>query len=198
MKKVISFAVATVVSLGFFASCEKDRNVEISAPSQEEQQYTAAETVDILTKALTVEDLKDLSLFLKQGNAESSIYLKIQKDETEYISGEVGLVAGECYKIVNLDLIALGQVPIVGTVDALKLAIYLVEANLCGWNDELLAMSLEKVNSAIDVDMMSLYYVEFRAAIDELTGKVSIMPFLVSNNDPATAILLEDLLNMML
>ena len=161
------------------------------------EEYTAAETVDILTKALTAEDLKDLSLFLKQGSAESSIYLEIQKDETEYISGEVGLISGDYYKIVNLNLLALGQVPIVGTVDVLKLAVYLVEANLCVWNDELLATSLEKVNSTLDVTMMGMYFVEFRAVIDEQTGKASIKPFLVSMFDPTSAILLEDLLNML-
>ena len=197
MRRVILFAVATVVSLGFFASCEKNRDVEIPAPAQAEQQYTAAETIDILTKALTKEDLKDLSLFLKQGSAEGAIYLKIQKEEADYLTGEVSLVAGEKYKIVNLDLLALGMVPISGTVDALKLAVYLVEANLCVWNAEMLAQSLEKLNSTIDVTMMGMYFVEFRAVADEQTGNVAIKPFFVLNDNPETAILLEDMLELL-
>jgi len=196
MRRVVLFAIASVFSLGFFASCEKNRDVEFPSPSQEEQQFTVAETVDILTKSLTKEDLKDFGLFLRQGSAEESLYLKIQKGDMDYLTGEVSLVPGENYKIINLDLSALGMVPIAGTVDAIKLAVYLVEANLCIWNPELLGKALEKLNGTVNVTMYGMYHVEFRAVTDDQTGNVSVQPFFVDSSDPTSAIPFDTLFSM--
>lgn len=198
--RFFSFILASVAAISLLASCEK---AERAVVAEEEtvaaagQELTVAEAVDALTKSVTKEDLKDLSLFLKAGSTDSSIYLKITDGEEETVSGEVSLVAGENRKLVGLNLMIYKALPVTGTVDVIQAGLYLAKARLCIWDPELLNESLAKANEAIKVDMAYMYHVELRAVEDAETGTTSISVFLVNNSNPDDVLNVSDLIAML-
>lgn len=198
--RFFSFILASVAALSLLASCEK---AERAVVAEEEtvaaagQELTVAEAVDALTKSVTKEDLKDLSLFLKAGSTDSSIYLKITDGEEETVSGEVSLVAGENRKLVGLNLMIYESLPVTGTVDVIQAGLYLAKARLCIWDPELLNESLAKANEAIKVDMAYMYHVELRAVEDTEAGTTTISVFLVNNGNPDDVLNVSDLIAML-
>ena len=198
--RFFSFILASVAALSLLASCEK---AERAVVAEEEtvaaagQELTVAEAVDALTKSVTKEDLKDLSLFLKAGSTDSSIYLKITDGEEETVSGEVSLVAGENRKLVGLNLMIYESLPVTGTVDVIQAGLYLAKARLCIWDPELLNESLAKANEAIKVDMAYMYHVELRAVEDTEAGTTTISVFLVNNGNPDDVLNISDLIAML-
>ena len=198
--RFISFILAPVAAISLLASCEK---AERAVVAEEEtvaaagQELTVAEAVDALTKSVTKEDLKDLSLFLKLGSTDSSIYLKINDGEDEMVSGEVSLVAGENRKLVGLNLMIYEALPVTGTVDVIQAGLYLAKARLCIWDPELLNESLAKANEAIKVDMAYMYHVELRAVEDTEAGTTTISVFLVNNGNPDDVLNISDLIAML-
>lgn len=198
--RFFSFILASVAALSLLASCEK---AERAVVAEEEtvaaagQELTVAEAVDALTKSVTKEDLKDLSLFLKAGSTDSSIYLKITDGEEETVSGEVSLVAGENRKLVGLNLMIYESLPVTGTVDVIQAGLYLAKARLCIWDPELLNESLAKANEAIKVDMAYMYHVELRAVEDTEAGTITISVFLVNNGNPDDVLNVSDLIAML-
>ena len=198
---VFSLALVPAVALFVLASCQKAERPAIVEEEKtvavvDNQDITVAEAVDVLTKSVTKEDLKDLSLFLKQGSADSSIYLKIADGETEMLSGEVSLVAGENYKVIGLNLMVFNALPVVGTIDEVALAVGLAKANLFIWNEEKLVENLAIANSAVAIQVAGMYHFEFRPFVDEESGKTSIEPYLVSNDNPDEVLLISDLIAM--
>ena len=101
--------LVTALSLLGFLSCSKQ---EEPVPEQQEEvkALSVPEAVEVLTKSLTKEDLEGLSLFLKQGEAERSLYLEIARDGEPLVSGEVSLVTEKGFRYVGLDLLVLGQI----------------------------------------------------------------------------------------
>jgi hypothetical protein len=198
--RFFSFILASVAAISLLASCEK---AERAVVAEEEtvaaagQELTVAEAVDALTKSVTKEDLKDLSLFLKAGSTDSSIYLKITDGEEETVSGEVSLVAGENRKLVGLNLMIYESLPVTGTVDVIQAGLYLAKARLCIWDPQLLNESLAKANEAIKVDMAYMYHVELRAVEDTEAGTTSISVFLVNNGNPDDVLNISDLIAML-
>ncbi len=198
--RFFSFILASVAAISLLASCEK---AERAVVAEEEtvvaagQELTVAEAVDALTKSVTKEDLKDLSLFLKAGSTDSSIYLKITDGEEETVSGEVSLVAGENRKLVGLNLMIYESLPVTGTVDVIQAGLYLAKARLCIWDPELLNESLAKANEAIKVDMAYMYHVELRAVEDTEAGTTTISVFLVNNGNPDDVLNVSDLIAML-
>ena len=198
--RFFSFILASVAAISLLASCEK---AERAVVAEEEtvaaagQELTVAEAVDALTKSVTKEDLKDLSLFLKAGSTDSSIYLKITDGEEETVSGEVSLVAGENRKLVGLNLMIYEALPVTGTVDVIQAGLYLAKARLCIWDPELLNESLAKANEAIKVDMAYMYHVELRAVEDTEAGTTTISVFLVNNGNPDDVLNVSDLIAML-
>ena len=198
--RFFSFILASVAAISLLASCEK---AERAVVAEEEtvaaagQELTVAEAVDALTKSVTKEDLKDLSLFLKAGSTDSSIYLKITDGEEETVSGEVSLVAGENRKLVGLNLMIYESLPVTGTVDVIQAGLYLAKARLCIWDPELLNESLAKANEAIKVDMAYMYHVELRAVEDTEAGTTTISVFLVNNGNPDDVLNISDLIAML-
>ena len=198
--RFFSFILASVAAISLLASCEK---AERAVVAEEEtvaaagQELTVAEAVDALTKSVTKEDLKDLSLFLKAGSTDSSIYLKITDGEEETVSGEVSLVAGENRKLVGLNLMIYEALPVTGTVDVIQAGLYLAKARLCIWDPALLNESLAKANEAIKVDMAYMYHVELRAVEDTEAGTTSISVFLVNNSNPDDVLNVSDLIAML-
>lgn len=200
-KITIILAVASAMSLMLVASCNKAERIVVPeeeiAGVAEDSGITVAEAVDNLTKSVTKEDLKDLSLFLKLGSTDSSIYLKINDGEEETVSGEVSLVAGENRKLVGLNLMVYEALPVTGTVDVIQAGLYLAKARLCIWDPELLNESLAKANEAIKVDMAYMYHVELRAVEDTEAGTTSISVFLVNNGNPDDVLNISDLIAML-
>lgn len=198
--RFFSFILASVAAISLLVSCEK---AERAVVAEEEtvaaagQELTVAEAVDALTKSVTKEDLKDLSLFLKAGSTDSSIYLKITDGEEETVSGEVSLVAGENRKLVGLNLMIYEALPVTGTVDVIQAGLYLAKARLCIWDPELLNESLAKANEAIKVDMAYMYHVELRAVEDTEAGTTTISVFLVNNSNPDDVLNVSDLIAML-
>lgn len=198
--RFFSFILASIAAISLLASCEK---AERAVVAEEEtvaaagQELTVAEAVDALTKSVTKEDLKDLSLFLKLGSTDSSIYLKINDGEDEMVSGEVSLVAGENRKLVGLNLMIYESLPVTGTVDVIQAGLYLAKARLCIWDPELLNESLAKANEAIKVDMAYMYHVELRAVEDTEAGTTTISVFLVNNGNPDDVLNISDLIAML-
>ena len=198
--RFFSFILASVAAISLLASCEK---AERAVVAEEEtvvaagQELTVAEAVDALTKSVTKEDLKDLSLFLKAGSTDSSIYLKINDGEEEMVSGEVSLVAGENRKLVGLNLMIYESLPVTGTVDVIQAGLYLAKARLCIWDPQLLNESLAKANEAIKVDMAYMYHVELRAVEDTEAGTTTISVFLVNNGNPDDVLNISDLIAML-
>lgn len=198
--RFFSFILASVAAISLLASCEK---AERAVVAEEEtvaaagQELTVAEAVDALTKSVTKEDLQDLSLFLKLGSTDSSIYLKINDGEDEMVSGEVSLVAGENRKLVGLNLMVYEAMPVTGTVDVIQAGLYLAKARLCIWDPQLLDESLAKANEAIKVDMAYMYHVELRAVESEEGGNASIEVFLVNNSNPDDVLNVSDLIALL-
>ena len=198
--RFFSFILASVAAISLLASCEK---AERAVVAEEEtvaaagQELTVAEAVDALTKSVTKEDLQDLSLFLKAGSTDRSIYLKINDGEDEMVSGEVSLVAGENRKLVGLNLMVYEAMPVTGTVDVIQAGLYLAKARLCIWDPELLNESLAKANEAIKVDMAYMYHVELRAVEDAEAGTTSISVFLVNNSNPDDVLNISDLIALL-
>lgn len=198
--RFFSFILASVAAISLLASCEK---AERAVVAEEEtvaaagQELTVAEAVDALTKSVTKEDLQDLSLFLKAGSTDSSIYLKINDGEDEMVSGEVSLVAGENRKLVGLNLMVYEAMPVTGTVDVIQAGLYLAKARLCIWDPQLLNESLAKANEAIKVDMAYMYHVELRAVEDAEAGTTSISVFLVNNSNPDDVLNISDLIALL-
>lgn len=198
--RFFSFILASVAAISLLASCEK---AERAVVAEEEtvaaagQELTVAEAVDALTKSVTKEDLQDLSLFLKAGSTDSSIYLKINDGEDEMVSGEVSLVAGENRKLVGLNLMVYEAMPVTGTVDVIQAGLYLAKARLCIWDPQLLDESLAKANEAIKVDMAYMYHVELRAIESEEGGNASIEVFLVNNSNPDDVLNVSDLIALL-
>lgn len=198
--RFFSFILASVAAISLLASCEK---AERAVVAEEEtvaaagQELTVAEAVDALTKSVTKEDLQDLSLFLKAGSTDSSIYLKINDGEDEMVSGEVSLVAGENRKLVGLNLMVYEAMPVTGTVDVIQAGLYLAKARLCIWDPQLLNESLAKANEAIKVDMAYMYHVELRAIESEEGGNASIEVFLVNNSNPDDVLNVSDLIALL-
>ena len=191
--KTRSLFLIAAVSLFAAFSCSKQEE-PLNEPQQEAAAVTVPEAVDILTKSLTREDLEDLSLFLKLGDSERSLYLEIVKDGQPLVTGEVSLTAETGIRYIGLDLLALGQIPVAGGIDAWNLAIHMAGAELAKWNPELLAKELEQVNAAVNVSVMYLYRLEFHPVLDEETGAYSIEAFLVDVEDPTSVIPLRQLL----
>lgn len=199
--RFFSFILASVAAISLLASCEKaERDIiveEETVAVVDDEEISVAEAVDVLTKSVTKEDLKDLSLFLKAGSTDSSIYLKINDGEEEMVSGEVSLVAGENRKLVGLNLMIYEALPVTGTVDVIQAGLYLAKARLCIWDPELLNESLAKANEAIKVDMAYMYHVELRAVEDTEAGTTTISVFLVNNGNPDDVLNISDLIAML-
>ena len=186
--------LVTALSLLGFLSCSKQEE-PVPEPQQEEvKALSVPEAVEVLTKSLTKEDLEGLSLFLKQGEAERSLYLEIARDGEPLVSGEVSLVTEKGFRYVGLDLLVLGQIPVTGNIDTWNLALYMAEAELVKGNPECLASALEKVNAAINVNVLFAYRLEFHPVQDEQTGEIAIEPFLVDIADPESMVSVVELL----
>ena len=198
MKAKFLFLSLASASILLIASCNKmEAPTPVADEPLAEESVTVPEAVDILTKSITKEDLQDLSLFLKEGEAERSLYLKIEKGGTTLLSGEIGLVEGEHYKVLNLDLKAVSYITITGTVDLLKLATGLAGARLSIGNELWLQESLAFANSAVDVKVTDGSYLEFRPYVDDETGKTTIEAYLVSFEDPDDATLVSALIELL-
>lgn len=186
--------LVTALSLLGFLSCSKQEE-PVPEPQQEEvKALSVPEAVEVLTKSLTKEDFEGLSLFLKQGEAERSLYLEIARDGEPLVSGEVSLVTEKGFRYVGLDLLVLGQIPVTGNIDTWNLALYMAEAELVKGNPESLASALEKVNAAINVNVLFAYRLEFHPVQDEQTGEIAIEPFLVDIADPESMVSVVELL----
>lgn len=186
--------LVTALSLLGFLSCSKQEE-PVPEPQQEEvKALSVPEAVEVLTKSLTKEDLEGLSLFLKQGEADRSLYLEIARDGEPLVSGEVSLVTEKGFRYVGLDLLVLGQIPVTGNIDTWNLVLYMAEAELVKGNPESLASALEKVNAAINVNVLFAYRLEFHPVQDEQTGEIAIEPFLVDIADPESRVSVVELL----
>ena len=189
--------LVTALSLLGFLSCSKQEE-PVPEPQQEEvKALSVPEAVEVLTKSLTKEDLEGLSLFLKQGEADRSLYLEIARDGEPLVSGEVSLVTEKGFRYVGLDLLVLGQIPVTGNIDTWNLALYMAEAELVKGNPESLASALEKVNAAINVNVLFSYRLEFHPVQDEQTGEIAIEPFLVDIADPESMVSVVELLALL-
>ena len=186
--------LVTALSLLGFLSCSKQEE-PVPEPQQEEvKALSVPEAVEVLTKSLTKEDFEGLSLFLKQGDADRSLYLEIARDGEPLVSGEVSLVTEKGFRYVGLDLLVLGQIPVTGNIDTWNLALYMAEAELVKGNPDCLASALEKVNAAINVNVLFAYRLEFHPVQDEQTGEIAIEPFLVDIADPESMVSVVELL----
>lgn len=186
--------LVTALSLLGFLSCSKQEE-PVPEPQQEEVKVLSVpEAVEVLTKSLTKEDLEGLSLFLKQREAERSLYLEIARDGEPLVSGEVSLVTEKGFRYVGLDLLVLGQIPVTGNIDTWNLALYMAEAELVKRNPVCLSSALEKVNAAINVNVLFAYRLEFHPVQDEQTGEIAIEPFLVDIADPESMVSVVELL----
>lgn len=189
--------LVTALSLLGFLSCSKQEE-PVPEPQQEEvKALSVPDGVEVLTKSLTKEDLEGLSLFLKQGEADRSLYLVIARDGEPLVSGEVSLVTEKGFRYVGLDLLVLGQIPVTGNIDTWNLALYMAEAELVKGNPESLASALEKVNAAINVNVLFAYRLEFHPVEDEQTGELAIEPFLVDISDPESRVSVAELLALL-
>lgn len=189
--------LVTALSLLGFLSCSKQEE-PVPEPQQEEvKTLSVPEAVEVLTKSLTKEDFEGLSMFLKQGEAERSLYLEIARDGEPLVSGEVSLVTEKGFRYVGLDLLVLGQIPVTGNIDTWNLALYMAEAELVKGNPECLASALEKVNAAINVNVLFAYRLEFHPVQDEQTGEIAIEPFLVDIADPESMVSVVELLALL-
>lgn len=186
--------LVTALSLLGFLSCSKQEE-PVPEPQQEEvKALSVPEAVEVLTKSLTKEDLEGLSLFLKQGEAERSLYLEIARDGEPLVSGEVSLVTEKGFRYVGLDLLVLGQIPVTGNIDTWNLALYMAEAVLVKRNPDCLSSALEKVNAAINVNVLFAFRLEFHPVQDEQTGEIAIEPFLVDIENPESMVSVVELL----
>lgn len=186
--------LVTALSLLGFLSCSKQEEPVPERQQEEVKALSVPEAVEVLTKSLTKEDLEGLSLFLKQGEADRSLYLEIARDGEPLVSGEVSLVTEKGFRYVGLDLLVLGQIPVTGNIDTWNLALYMAEAELVKGNPECLASALEKVNAAINVNVLFAYRLEFHPVQDEQTGEIAIEPFLVDIADPESMVSVVELL----
>ena len=189
--------LVTALSLLGFLSCSKQEEPVPERQQEEVKALSVPEAVEVLTKSLTKEDLEGLSLFLKQGEAERSLYLEIAMDGEPLVSGEVSLVTEKGFRYVGLDLLVLGQIPVTGNIDTWNLALYMAEAELVKGNPEYLASALEKVNAAINVNVLFAYRLEFHPVQDEQTGEIAIEPFLVDISDPESRVSVAELLALL-
>ena len=189
--------LVTALSLLGFLSCSKQEEPVPEPQKEEVKALSVPEAVEVLTKSLTKEDFEGLSLFLKQGEADRSLYLEIARDGEPLVSGEVSLVTEKGFRYVGLDLLVLGQIPVTGNIDTWNLALYMAEAELVKGNPESLASALEKVNAAINVNVLFAYRLEFHPVQDEQTGEIAIEPFLVDIADPESMVSVAELLALL-
>lgn len=196
MKRISYILLIAVLAISSAVSCSKG-SAEPEVPVQESQ-LSPAEAVKVLTKALTKEDLKGLSLFLKGGSVDESLYLEIKRDGTSYVAGEVGLTSGPDYKLVSLNVQVLNAISVNGTVDAWKVATYLTLARLAS-TPVIRQAFLDKANSAIDVLVLSDFYVRIYPIEDEQTKAISFEIVLIDKTNPdAGYVLLKELLALFL
>lgn len=193
---VRTLQVMAIAMLGFgLFSCSKNEEPEVKKVQADPEEVAALESnIDQLTKALTLEDLKDLGFFIKAGDTPGSIYLDITKNELSLVKGEVGRVSSENGPVITMDLMILESLPVVGHVVLLPLAKGMIDAALFKNNEERCAAALAVVNEAVDVQVMGVYDLQLLPVVDPETGEKSFEWFLVQDE---TLISINQLIEML-
>lgn len=179
----ILFAASALLIL---AACSKESVIpEVEDPVQEPQEevVTVPEAVDVLTKAITPEDLKGLSLFIKEGETDGTFYIDVAKDGSSMVKGEIGrVVTEEEGKVLYLDLTIYGALPVKGTVHVLSAAVNYLKAQSTVFSMDLCYLNLMKLNSSFDISVAGMYYLNFEVEKDPETCRNSIVPYLVASD----------------
>ena len=189
VKIKVLFGIMAAMSI--LAACSKEDAIFVDEGVLTEattESVSVPEAVEVLTKSLTKEDLEGLSLFIKGGSTDESIYLDIVKDDNSLVKGEISRIEGDgYYKIFNLDLMVMNAIPVSGTVDALKLSAALARLGLGLFSDELTESNLSKANACIDVTVMMLYKLELAVIEDPDNGRKKLDAVIVDPSNPDSA-----------
>ena len=195
MKQMIRIfsMLALVMTLGL-VSCSKDETPKKQEADPEEVAYLK-ESIDQLTKALTPEDLAELGYFIRMGETPGTLYVDITKEDHSLIKGEVGRVATDNGACITLNLMAMEQIPVTGTVLVMPLIKGLVDAAIYKELDQAkCAAAIAMVNQAVDVKVMMAYDLMLMPYTDPETGVSSLQWFLVQGD---TVIPIQQLIEML-
>lgn len=183
MKKIVFALFAAALALGLFSCSKNDEPAVEPVPAEEADEAAyLAERIDLLTRSITLEDLKDLKLFLDWGETPGTIYLDITKGGQPFVKGEVGLSATEKGRCISLNLLAFEAVPIQGYVYALPLAKALLEARLYKGDEVLFVEALAAVNEAVDVQVLYTYDLQYLLVVDPESGIPAVGWYLVMDD----------------
>ena len=108
---------------------------------------------------------------------------------------------------MNCEILAVGTELLLGEIantDAQMISLGLSELGInvyhhtvVGDNPARLSAALEKVNAAINVNVLFAYRLEFHPVQDEQTGEIAINPFLVDISDPESRVSVAELLALL-
>ena len=195
MKQMIRIfsMLALVMTLGL-VSCSKDSEPEKQFADPEEVAFLE-ESFDQLTKSLTPADLAELGYFIRMGETPGTLYVDITKEDHSLIKGEVGRVATDNGACITLNLMAMEQIPVTGTVLVMPLIKGLVDAAIYKELDQAkCAAAIAMVNQAVDVKVMMAYDLMLMPYTDPETGVSSLQWFLVQGD---TVIPIQQLIEML-
>lgn len=199
MKKVrFVFAAALALAL---ASCNKLAVVEQPVPQdiQQEEKISAEEVaynLELATKAVAEDEetMEKLGLFLQEGKDGDHLYIEVTRGESCYVKGEVGLVKVDGRLVLDLDVLAMGFIPIRGTIDPVQFVKYYVLADLS--NDVYDAYrNVAKANENIDILVYEAYTIYLDLELGETDKDFAVKLYMANLEDQESSpICLSDLL----
>ena len=194
MKKIVFILSVWAVALGIgLVSCSKSEEPEEAPVSAEKVAYLE-DHVDLMTRSLTPEDLKDIGLFVRLGDTPGTLYVDITKGGISYVKGEIGRIStqyGGCY---TLNLMLFDAIPVEGNILAWPLAKGMLETALYSGDPELLAEALATVNQAVDVKVMYEFDLQYLPVANPESGEMTLQWCLVQGE---IAISIQQLLAML-
>lgn len=173
MKKFL--AIVSILTLGLVA-CSKNDEPEVKKVQADPADVALVrETVDQLTKALTAEDLAQLSYFIKLGDTPGTLYIDITKENISYLKGEVGKVNTENGPSITLNLLALDAAPVTGNILVYPLAQAIIETVVYKNDATKLAEAIALANQAVDVQVLGVYEVVLTPIQDPESGEAALV-----------------------
>ena len=210
MNRISLFAALAAAVLIGFSACKKVDNTPV--PQQEDQIQAAEPAVKSVAKVLNevaeepeVQEAASKILWqISNGSDKHHITVSIsakkddQEEETNYVTGEVGIVRGEQGQLeVDLNLMVMGFVPIEGTLDPVAIVTNFTRAILA---EEALDCDyyLLQANAGLKLTVMGYMTMQFLRGEDE-EGFRTVDLYLVDPEDEESEpVSLTELLSLLL